>query len=238
MAVRPLDFTIDVTRPVVTLTESGNAFTDGLKFNRDVNPVVTATDNLSASPDKILLVDGKPFPLGTPITEEKADHTIAASATDKAGNSASVGPFHFILDKTKPVVTITDGDDKPFAANALFNHPVIAKVRVVDLTNVTIAATLKGQPFAFGAGVKQSDSSVVFTSSAVSNDGVGYDVSVIATDEVQNKSDAATATFTIDQTPPHLTFSAPPEGITVSTPTILVQGTSDDAQTVTVNGRT
>ena len=236
--VGPYPFTIDVTKPVVTLTESGSAFTEGMKFNRDVNPVVTATDNLTASPDRVLLVDGKPFPLDTPVSEEKRDHTISASATDAAGNTSSVGPFHFMLDKTKPVVTITDGDGKSFPADALFNHPVVVKVKVVDLTNVTLAAKLNDQAFSFDGGVKQSDGSVLFTSSAVTNDGVNYVVSVVATDEVGNKSDAASVTFSIDQTPPHLTFTAPPNNVTVSTPTILMQGTSDDAQTVTVNGLT
>ena len=233
--VGPFSFTIDVTKPVVTLLESGAPFVDNKKFNRDVVPSVIASDNLTSAPDRVLYVDGKSVSIDKPISEEKRDHTISATATDAAGNVATTPTFHFLLDKTKPVLTITDADGKSLEG-ALLNHPVVVKVKVVDLTTVTIAATLKGQPFSFGGAAAQSDGSVVFTSSPIAIDDDHYDLSVTATDEVQNVSDAATAIFAIDQKPPHLTFTEPPDGITLSTPTILVQGALDDAQSVTING--
>lgn len=232
--VGPFDFTIDTTKPVVTLSESGAPFPDNAKFNRDVVPVVTATDNLTASPARALFVDGRSVDLDVPFSEEKRDHTIYATATDAAGNVATTPTFHFLLDKTKPVVTIADADGKTLK-DALTNHPVVVKVRVVDLTNVTVAATLNGQSFSLGSGATQSDGSLVFTSAPIANDG-HYALSVTATDEASNVSDAATANFEVDQTPPHLAFTAPPDGITVSTTTILVQGTFDDAESVTING--
>ncbi len=232
--VGPFDFTIDTTKPVVTLSESGAPFADNTKFNRDVVPIVTATDNLTASPARALFVDGRSIELDAPFGEEKRDHTIYATATDAAGNVATTPTFHFLLDKTKPVVTITDADGKTLK-DALANHPVVVNVRVVDLTNVVVAATLNGQSLSLGSGATQSDGSVIFTSAPIANDG-HYDLSVTATDEALNTSDAATASFDIDQQPPPLAFTAPPDGTTVSTTTILAQGTLDDAQSVTING--
>jgi len=220
--VGPSPFTIDLTPPTITLTESGQPFTSGLKFNRDVNPVVTASDNLTSSPERELFLNGIPFPLDTPITEENADHVISAKATDAGGNSASVGPFHFLLDKTKPVVTIVeDASGQPFEPDALFARAVRVRVTVTDMTATTVAATLNGAPFD--------------PSSPVTADGT-YTVSVVATDEVGWQNDPVTASFTIDTTPPRLTFTSHTEGEVVTTPTVIVRGGSDDAITVVVTG--
>ncbi|MGZ5432037.1 MAG: hypothetical protein ACXWH7_03860, partial [Thermoanaerobaculia bacterium] len=220
--VGPSPFTIDLTPPTITLTESGEPFRDGMKFNRDVNPVVTATDNLTANPTRELFLNGREYPLDTPITEEKADHVISATATDAGGNSASVGPFHFLLDKTRPVVTIVEETtDQPFGPDALFARPVRVKITVVDMTATTVAATLNGAAWD--------------PSTSVTVDGT-YTVSVVATDEVGWQNDPVTATFTIDQTPPALTFTSHADGAVVSTPTVVVGGGSDDAITVVVAG--
>ncbi len=220
--VGPYAFTIDLTNPTVALTENGEPFRDGMKFNRDVHPVVTAADNLTANPTRELTLDGRSYPLDIAIGEERTDHVISATATDAGGNTAGIGPFHFLIDKTKPVVTITEEQSgKPFAADALFARPVKIKVTVADLTQTTLAATLNGQPFD--------------VNTPVAVDGT-YTVSVIATDEVGWSSDAVTATFTIDTTPPHLTFTSHPENAVVTTPTVIVAGASDDAMSVTIDG--
>src|SRR5207237_4833194 len=186
----PIPFSIDLHSPVITLTESGAPFVDAMKFARNVLPVVTVTDNQTANPERHLFVDGLEFSIGDAITSEKIDHTISVSAIDKAGNSASIGPFHFVLDKTKPVVTLTDGDRKAFApdGSSLFNHPVTLIVTVTDITEAPPTATLKGAPFALGTGVKQADGSVVYTSAPIAADDL-YAVSVAATDAVNVTTD-------------------------------------------------
>jgi len=224
--VGPSPFTVDLTPPVITLTESGETFRDGMKFNRDVNPVVTATDNLTPNPTRELFLNGREFPLDTAITEEKADHVISATATDAGGNSASIGPFRFLLDKTRPVVTIVEETTGlPFGPDALFARPVRVKITVVDMTATTIAATLNGAPFD--------------PATSITADGT-YTVSVVATDEVGWQNDPVTASFTIDQTPPALTFTSHADNAVVSTPTVVVGGGADDAitvvRTVDVNG--
>jgi len=227
--VGPFPFTIDLTRPTVALTESGQPFHDGMKFARDVNPVVTATDNLTAAPQRTLYLDGNVYPLDTPVSEEKVDHTISATAKDAGGNTASVGPFHFMLDKTKPVVTIVEAESgAPFAADpldALYARPVRVKITVVDMTRTTLAATVDGAPLAVGAdGI----------SDPITGD-AKHTVSVVATDEVGNSNDPATASFTIDTTPPHLTFTSHHDGDVVTTPQVVVAGGADDARSASVN---
>ncbi|HEX2832541.1 MAG TPA: Ig-like domain-containing protein [Thermoanaerobaculia bacterium] len=233
--IGPLPFTVDLTPPAITLTEGGQPFTDGMKFNRDVNPVVTATDNITTTPERSLFVDGLEYGLGTPITAEAAEHTIRATARDEAGNTNEAGPFRFMLDKTKPVVTIVEAESNaPFEADALFARAVSFKVTVDDRTKTTIAATLNGNVFDLGAPSPQSDGSVVYTPLPVTNDGT-FALSIVATDEVGWQNDPATAAFTIDTTAPALVFTSHPNDKVVSTPIVITAGTSDDAVTMTVN---
>jgi RHS repeat-associated protein len=230
--VGPHPFTIDLHPPAVTLSEGGAPFEAGKKFTRDVVPIVAATDNFTTAPRRTLLVDGHDYPLDQPIASESADHTIEAIAVDDAGNSASVGPFHFVLDKTKPLVTVTDGDKQPFAADALFAHAVQLRVTVIDVTSAPPVAA----GVTFDAGTRQTDGSVVYLSQPISADDT-YDIAIVATDVVGLANDAVHARFRIDTKPPVITFTAPAENASLGAPSITVAGTSDDAETVSINGR-
>lgn len=211
--IGPLSFGVDVTRPVLTLFESGAPFSDGMKFNRDVLPQVTATDNLATSPVLTLLVNGRAHAVGAKIAEERAEHVITATAVDDAGNVATVGPFRFVLDKTRPVVTIVEpkGD--------LFAKPVQVKVTVDDLTATTLSATLGGNPIDLEKPVEANGT---------------HQLSVVATDAVGWDSEPARATFTIDTLAPSIRFTSPSE---VTTPLADVAGFADDAVSVVINGR-
>jgi RHS repeat-associated protein len=234
--VGPFPFVIDTVAPAISMTESGQPFADGSKFSRDVNPLVTATDALTAHPEIVVTLDGRAYPVNAPVTEEKADHVISATATDDGGNSSSIGPFHFVLDKSAPVVTVTDArTGNPFPADALFNAGVSMKVTVADITKTTIVATLDGAPFDLGAPATQSGL-VVYTPAPVSAEGA-HMLSVVATDEVGLHNDAVLARFSIDSTPPAVTFTDPAPNTTVGTRSIIVGGTADDAVAITINGR-
>ena len=213
-------FTIDLTKPVISLTVGGQPFANGMKFKADVKPLFTATDNLSASPERRLFVDGKAVDPDATISDESVAHTISAEAEDDGGNVATVGPFSFVLDKSKPVVVINTPDKD------LYNVPVTVSVTVTDITATTTSATLTkdGAPVSFDL------------STPVSADGA-YVLTVTATDALGWTSDPVTKSFTIDRTAPRLAFTAPAENAVVSTPTILAQGTADDAVTITINGR-
>jgi RHS repeat-associated protein len=233
--IGPLPFTVDLTPPSVALTENGLPFTGGMKFKRDVNPVVTATDSITAAPVRTLFLDGIEYGLGTPITAEDADHVIRATARDEAGNTSEVGPFHFILDKSKPVVSIVEAaSGAPFAANALFARAVSFRVTVADLTHTTVAATLNGAAFSLGTPSAQPDGSALYTPPAVTTDGA-FALSIVATDELGWQNDPAAAQFTIDTTAPALAFTSHTNEQVVSAPVVVTAGRSDDAVTMTVN---
>jgi hypothetical protein len=230
--VGPHPFTIDLHAASVTLSEGGTPFESGKTFTRDVVPVVAATDNFTSAPRRTLLVDGHDYPLDEPIASESADHTIEAIAVDDAGNSASVGPFHFVLDKTKPIVTVTDGYGMPFAADALFAHSVQLRVTVVDVTSAPPLAA----GVTFDSGTPQPNGSIVYVSQPITADDV-YDIVIVATDVVGLANDAVHARFRIDTKAPLITFTEPAENAALSAPSITVAGTSDDAESVTINGR-
>ncbi|MGZ7078550.1 MAG: Ig-like domain-containing protein, partial [Thermoanaerobaculia bacterium] len=235
--VGPFGFTIDTAAPTITMTESGQPFRDGMKFNRDVLPIVSATDALTSNPTIAVTLDGKPYPVNTAIIEEKADHVISATATDAAGNIAPIGPFHFMLDKSKPVVTIVNSaTGQPFPADALFNVAVSVKVTVADITKTTVVATLDGTSFNLGSPSTQPDGTIVYAPSPIGAEGT-HNLSVVATDEVGFSNDPATASFAIDLTPPNITFTDPAPNSTVSSVMIAISGTADDAQTITIGGR-
>ena len=234
--VGPFNFLIDTTPPSITMTESGQPFPDNAKFTRDVAPIVTATDNLTPNPAIVVTLDGTTYPTNAPVTEEKREHVINATATDNGGNSASVGPFHFMLDKTKPVVTIVNAaTGQPFPGSALFNTAVSVKVTVDDITHTTDVATLDGNAFNLGPPATQPDGSIVYTPAAISTEG-NHTLSVVATDEVGLSNDPVAASFVIDMTPPSITFTEPTFDATVGTLTITVAGSADDAVAITING--
>src|SRR5207244_1081755 len=177
----------------------------GAKFNRDVLPIVTATDALTAHPVIVVTLDGRPYPANTAITEEKADHVISATATDDGGNIASVGPFHFLLDKTRPVVTIVNAATGLPFCGGLLNAAIRPKVIVADISPTTVTATLDGAPFDLGAPQTQADSTVIYTPAPIAGEGA-HTFSVVATDPV-NAPTPAECTFTVDTTTPHVTIT-------------------------------
>jgi hypothetical protein len=85
----PLAFSIDLEPPSITVTESGQPFVDGAKFGRDVLPVVSTTDNLAATPTKILTLNGVEYPLETPITRSSRRPPTTAATRRLPGRSAS-----------------------------------------------------------------------------------------------------------------------------------------------------
>lgn len=236
----PFHFSIDRTPPAIEITESGQPFVDGMRFSRDVLPVVRVRDNLASTPRTTLLIDGQPYPLGKAIVEESASHILRVEAVDDAGNAASVGPLRFLLDKSRPIVSITDGSGRPVGADALFRAPIAFRIVVSDLTRTSVRATLStsrgSAALEVGAGVLQPDGRVVYITAPVSVD-ERYSLTVVATDEVGLSSDPVEATFRLDQTPIALHFTEPEDNALLATPSITVRGVAGNAQTVTVNGR-
>lgn len=98
VAEKSLTFTIDKTPPEVTI---GGVEAGGF-YNHEVLPVVEVAD---AHPgDLNLTLDGAPYQADTPIAAEGI-HRFEATATDRAGNSATAS-VEFTIDTTPPVITI------------------------------------------------------------------------------------------------------------------------------------
>jgi RHS repeat-associated protein len=103
-------FTIDKTKPTVKLKNRDQDFPpSGFYFNSDVVPVVACTDNLTHCTPKLVL-DGNEVKNNDPITAEGA-HTLTVSGTDEAGNTTTLDPVAFTIDKTPPAVTVTSHTD-------------------------------------------------------------------------------------------------------------------------------
>ena len=185
------DFTIDKTPPTIKLfAKDGVEFTDNMKFAADITPVAQADDNLSKPPKVVVTLDGHELAPGSIVSEEKF-HTISATATDDGGLSTTVGPYHFVIDKSGPKVTVTV-DDKTLNDDDKFNKAITPKINVDDLTKTTIAATLDGNNY---------------TPDTLISDDAKHTLVVSVSDDLGNITKLDPIHFTIDKTPPVVTVS-------------------------------
>lgn len=205
-----IDFTIDATAPVVTIT----GVTDGSFVPTAVTPVIDITDaNLTSS---TLTLDGAPFVSGTEVTAEGA-HVLEVQATDCAGTTTTTA-VSFTIDMTAPVVAvngITDGEVR--------NTTATITVTTSDLTTVDLVITLDGAAFTSGSSVSaEGDHSLVAT----------------ATDAAGNVT-VRTVNFAIDLTPPAIALSGVTDGACADgafTPTFTVDDLHLQTVTSTLDG--
>ncbi|HEX8170970.1 MAG TPA: Ig-like domain-containing protein [Thermoanaerobaculia bacterium] len=186
--IGPIAFTIDTTAPTGVFVEGDNKpFPDGKTLNVEAIRASVKITDANPLPAKILL-DGAEYAEGTPITLEDA-HTLTATLVDKAGNSGSVPPVSFRIDRTRPVLTLfANGDVFPAKAfDTRFDVAVTYKVE--DKSAVTIAATLDGANVTLPVTI--SDERV-------------HTLVATATDAAGNVGTAGPFTFTIEKTPPNV----------------------------------
>lgn len=109
-AIGPMPFVLDKTPPAVTVKNRTADFPpSGHFFNADVVPVAACEDTITRCTVSLTL-DGAAWTNNTAVTDEKPNHgsyVLAVTATDEAGNSKSLDPIEFVIDKTPPVVTFT-----------------------------------------------------------------------------------------------------------------------------------
>lgn len=195
-------FTIDRTAPAISIA----GVTDGSLYNTAVTPAVTVTGADVSS----VMLDGAPW---TP-TEITADgtYTLAVSASDGAGNSASQ-TITFEIDRTAPVIDITGVTDGSVCTAAV--TPVVT---VTGATSQSI--TLNGDSW---------------TPAEISADGA-YVLAVNATDDAGNTS-ATSVSFTVDTSGPTITITGVSDGglyTTAVTPVVTVTGAT--SQSIILNG--
>ncbi|HEX7828168.1 MAG TPA: Ig-like domain-containing protein, partial [Thermoanaerobaculia bacterium] len=214
--VPPIAFTVDQTAPVVHVTENGQPFNGGA-FNRNVRPQITIDDLTSTTVSALL--NGAAYTFGTEITAE-GQYTLTATVTDELGWSTPVPAIVFFIDRTPPVVTL-EANGKPLTNDLWFNTDVTPKALITDLTTTTTTATLNGNPYTMETPVTAEGE---------------YTLAVKVTDAVGLATDVPPVKFTIDKTPPAITFKVPAADAVLSTPEVIVVGDSDDAVSVEVNG--
>ena len=183
-----VEFEIDKTRPTIRLMANGAAMTNDQTFSADFTPSTEADDNLTKPPVVVVTLDGQILAPTTVVSEEKV-HTIVATATDRAGNTETSGPFTFVLDKTDPTVTV-NVDGKPLVNGDQFKTAITPEIKAEDLTPTTISATLDGVKY-------EPETPIV-------EDG-SHTLVVKATDRLNHETPLPPITFVIDKTAPVVT---------------------------------
>jgi pimeloyl-ACP methyl ester carboxylesterase len=207
-AVTSPPFSIDLTAPSITVsvTPSGAS-------GWNTSPV--AADFTCA--DAVSGVSS--CPTDREIATEGNGQTVGGTATDLAGNTASVTSATFRIDLTPPSISVSL---MPAAnGNGWNNSSVTAHFVCNDA----------------GSGVAQCPADRV-----ISSEGAPQPISGVASD-VAGHTATTSATVSIDTTPPVVTLSQPTNGTTgttVFTPSVAVTGTASDAlsgiATATCNG--
>lgn len=223
--VPPITFTIDKTAPVVHVLESGHDFLSGTKFNRGVLPQIVITD---ATATTIVAKVGQTSYVPDTLIETEGTLVLSITVTDRGGNSTIVPPITFTIDRTPPVVTITEGG-QPLTSGKAFQRNVTPAIAIQDITQTTIAATLNDQPFTFGTELTQERR---------------YALSVTVTDELGWSTNVPTIGFAIDKTAPIVEL-VDQDGRTLTTGSVfghfvavraVIDDVTDVTTTATLNG--
>ena len=135
-----------------------------------------------------------------------ADYLIHVEAEDNAGNITSPLVHAFSVDRTPPLIDITN-----VAAGGAYATEVVPQIAISDLHPGTRSITLDGQPFVSGTPVNGEGAHVL---------------NVRATDAAGNSSERSVG-FRIDRTAPVIAFSFPDEGAVVATAQIDVGGLTE-----------
>jgi hypothetical protein len=158
----------DSTPPTITATVPDQS----LWYGSDVSVPCTAMDNESGLADP----NDASFTLSTSVpdgTETSSALTDSRQVCDLANNCATVGPFTFMVDKKKPVITITVPAN---GATYTLGQAIAAAYDCDDGTGSGIASCVG--PVANGANLDTSAGSHVFTVTATDNVGNASSASV------------------------------------------------------------
>ncbi len=210
---------VDHSPPVIELLESGAPLAEGAQFNRDAVPEIHVTDDITGVASVTATLDGAPYTSLTPVTGD-GTHTLHVRAADHAGNESEASRS-FSIDKTPPVVRLLEsGSDFPDGFH--FNRDVVPDVSITDISPTTTTATLNGAPYTRGTPISAEGT---------------YALTVTVTDALAWATTVGPVSFTIDKTPPAVTFTSHAEGDVLAVRDIIAGGASGDAITVVVNGQ-
>jgi hypothetical protein len=194
-STRDVSFVIDATKPVVTI--SGVA--DGTWYPAAVTPVVMVTDTYLQS--QSVTLDGVAFTSGTQVSAQGA-HTLVASGTDKAGNTAS-RTVSFTIDSAAPTIAWDPSTPADGSYQKTAFHVIATAADNLQLT--AFAMTQPSGQVDVDATLGRLD--VVLDPSVLGDQTLA--VTLQAQDRAGNAT-PATRTFVIDRTAP--TLSVAPTG--------------------------
>jgi subtilase family serine protease len=212
----------DTTPPQVSV----QAPTAGAYFNGNVAVLATATDALSTVATVEVQVDSglwQPLVAGaSPNTYQttltllaEGDHALRVRAHDTWSNVGMSPDVAFHIDRTPPTISVTG------VANGVFyNHAVSPTITISDASPLAQQdITLDGAPYTSGTSISTEGAHVLH---------------VHAQDVAGNDAVSDTA-FTIDTTPPQITFTAPQDNAVVTASTVDVAGTTEALASVEVD---
>ncbi|HET7476797.1 MAG TPA: Ig-like domain-containing protein [Dermatophilaceae bacterium] len=216
-------FTVDLTPPAVAVTSPADGST-----TTDSTPAISGTSDVVNGTITLVIDGGAPVTVPTDGNGDwtftptaalaEGAHTVTASATDPAGNTAS-DSNDFTVD-TRASVAITAPAD-----GSATNDTTPAITGTSDVVNGTVELVLDG-----GTPVTvptDGNGGWTFTPTAALAEGA-HTVTVSATDAAGNTA-TASSSFTVDTSPPTVAVTEPADGSTTTDTTPTFRGTSDVA---------
>ncbi len=258
--------TVDATAPVVSVSSP----VDGAVVGADAIAVVTAHDQLSRIDRVEVSIDDGPWiaaaladgPTGRyerPLDGlEEGAHTLAARATDTAGNRATVAPVPFTVTfvpelaatKVDRLVTDADGDGWPSAGDTIGYTIAVSSFGDVGVTGVRLDDTLPAE-MTLVAGSLATDTGTVLSEQPIAVDlgdlapGASATVTYQAmlapslppeVEEVENQGVVTSAELpALSTDDPALAGAADPT-VTVLTPMPRLAASKEDALVVDADG--
>ncbi|HEX4965393.1 MAG TPA: Ig-like domain-containing protein [Thermoanaerobaculia bacterium] len=207
----------DTDPPQIHVLESGADLVDGRLFNRAATPVIQTTDASAVTVDATL--DGAPFTSGTAVSGE-GTHLLSVTATDAAGNSATLA-VGFEIDTTPPAfLSLQPADGAILSAAQVTLQGQVAGAASVKVDGQTV--TLVGQDFTAGP-YTLAEGARTFA--------------LVAADAAGNTAQQ-TLHVTRDSQAPTISISQPVAGALLKDGSVDVVGSAQDPHlgAVTVNG--
>jgi hypothetical protein len=214
-------WTVDTTPPTVGFTATPKAFS----ASNAATFAVSASDNITPASSLGLsytLDSNGPVTLspGASISlTGLADgaHTLLVQATDQAGNSGSAS-FAWNVDTTPPTVSFT-ATPRPISPSSTATFSVSASDNITPTSSLALSYTLDSNaPVTLSPGASLSLTGLA--------DGA-HTLLVQATDQAGNSS-SATYAWTVDTTPPTVSFTATPKAFSASSAATFTVGVSDN----------
>ncbi|MED1468990.1 Ig-like domain-containing protein [Bacillus salipaludis] len=215
-AEKSVTFTIDHINPELEIS----GIEDGQNYKSKTAAFTVKDTNIDLSQTSLKVSrNGKPYSVGwlglTSNTKgelsynfkDEGNYVVKLSTTDKAGRDTSLKPVSFIIDHTKPVVTIDGVDNNSFNPKSK-NVAISVDEENYSTNQVELSVMKDDQPFGIGTMPVKQHSNLSYN---FSKDGL-YSILIRAEDKAGNGPVAVKRTFTIDKTKPAIEITGVEQG--------------------------